>query len=72
MSDVNQEKGATPKYKLTERAYIDDALLEAGAEIEYVGVPGHHMEPVNDAAKAMVKKHPHKFVDPILQMTAVN
>lgn len=26
-------------------------------EIEYDGVPGHYMEPLNDAAHAMVQKH---------------
>lgn len=71
MSDTTQEKGTTPEYELTEKAYINDVLHEVGAHIKYEGIPGYHMVPINDAAKAMVKKHPSKFTDPILAMTAV-
>ena len=31
------------RYRLTERAYIGHQVLEAGAEIDFVGVPGPHM-----------------------------
>lgn len=72
MTDTKQAKGAMPKYTLTEPAYIDDCLYEKGQTIEYAGVPGYHMEPENDAARAMKEKHPSEFVDPILAMTAVN
>lgn len=71
MSDNEQAKGEAAKYKLTERAYIDDILHEPDAVIAYAGIPGHHMEPVNDAARAMKKKHPSNYTDPILSMTAV-
>lgn len=57
-----------PRYKLTEAAYLkseDDRferMYEAGEEIEFRGVPGYHMEPVNAAAKAMVRQHkPEQF-----------
>jgi hypothetical protein len=65
----NQDDSETPRYKLTEPAYIDDILYEAGAVISYAGVPGYHMEPENAAAEAMKEKHPSKYVDPILEMT---
>lgn len=42
------------KYKLTQRAIIDDRQREIGDEIEYDGVPGPHMEPVDAAAKKAV------------------
>jgi hypothetical protein len=71
MSDTDQ-KGDAPKYKLTEKAFIDDVLYEEGATITYAGVPGHHMEPANAAAKAMRAKHPNKYIDPILAMTNVS
>jgi len=71
MSDNVQAKGESAKYRLTEQAYIDDKLLEVGAVIEYDGIPGHHMEPVNAVAEAAKKKAP-KYLDPILAMTAVN
>ena len=52
------------KYKLTEKAYIKrtpkadfEELLEAGEEIEYEGIPGFHMSPLDDSAKAAVAKY---------------
>lgn len=75
MSDTVQDKdqvsNEVPQYRLTEQAYIGDKLLEVGAVIEYKGIPGHHMEPINPAAKAAKKKAP-SYLDPILAMTSVN
>jgi hypothetical protein len=68
---ANENKGESPKYKLTEKAYIDDVLYEEGAVITYAGIPGYHMEAANAAAEAMKVKHPGQFVDPILAMTNV-
>lgn len=78
-------KPGAPRYRLTQAAYIDDTYLDPEAQprdketgdlrplvIPYEGIPGHFMEPVDEAAKAMKKKHPSNFVDPILQMTAVH
>jgi hypothetical protein len=39
------------RYKLREAAVIGDRRYEAGEEVEYDGVPGPHMEPVDPAAK---------------------
>lgn len=57
-----------PRYKLTEAAYLKseedrfERMYEPGEEIEFVGVPGYHMEPLNEAAEAMVEKHkPQQF-----------
>jgi hypothetical protein len=75
-----------PRYRLKEKAYIDDILYEPEAMpiddetdepkplyINYRGIPGYHMEAANDAARAMVAKYPERmhFVDPILAMTQV-
>lgn len=68
-STAQQEE--VPKYKLTEPAYIDDRLLEAGQVIGYKGVPGYHMEPVNEAAEVMKELHPGRKIDPILEMTDI-
>lgn len=64
-----------PQYRLTEQAYIEDRLLEPGALIRYEGVPGHHMKPVNAAAKAHCKElwpdgRP-SYLDPIQSMAIV-
>ena len=42
------------KYKLTAAAIIDDVQRDAGFEFEFDGIPGPHMEPLDDAAKKAV------------------
>ena len=42
------------KYKLTAAAIIDDVQRAIGDEIEFDGVPGPHMEPLDAAAKKAV------------------
>lgn len=66
-------KAEPPQYRLTEPAYIHDVLYEAGASIYFEGVPGPHMEPLNDAAQAMVDKHTKAMQkhDPINELTLV-
>lgn len=70
---------ARPKYRLTEKAYIDDILYDPESPrlarkpeditdespeqfrplfVEWDGEPAHYMVPVNEEAKAMVKRHP--------------
>lgn len=66
-----------PQYRLTEPAYINDQLFDQGAVdagaaiIFFEGVPGYHMFPLNDAARAMVKKHNPQRVDPLDALTVV-
>lgn len=61
-------QGEVPQYKLTEKAYIDDRLLEVGEVIYYEHPPGAHMAPLNDAARAMVKKHPPREMRPLEEL----
>lgn len=42
------------KYKLTAAAIIDDVQRDPGFEFEFDGIPGPHMEPLDDAAKRAV------------------
>lgn len=60
-----------PQYKLTEPAYIHDVLYEAGATIWFDGIPGYHMEPLNDAARDMIEKHKPRHSDPIRDLTVL-
>jgi hypothetical protein len=64
-------KPGAPRYRLTEPAYIDDQLLEAGREINFEGIPGYHMEPLDDAAREMKAKYPSQYVDPITSLQTV-
>ncbi len=69
--EVKQVDISTPRYKLNEAAYINDILHKPGDEITYAGIPGHHMDPINAAAKVMKKKHDGKFIDPIEAMCKI-
>jgi hypothetical protein len=62
-------KPGAPRYKLTEAAYIDDKLYQEGDTINYDGIPGYHMEPLDKAAEDMKKKYPSVKPDPIAEMT---
>ena len=64
-----------PRYRLTERSYINDQLLDAGTEIgdgtsvPFSGIPGPHMEPLDKPAAVAVKEYftanPGATLDPL-------
>jgi hypothetical protein len=66
-----------PRYLLTEPAFIDNQLFDQAmvdakkAIIHFDGIPGPHMHPLNESAKAMVAKHKPKKVDPVESLTVV-
>ena len=66
-----------PRYRLAEKAYIDDILYDPESpnpdlhEVNYEGVPGWHMEPVNEAARLTKEKHPSTYYDPIGDLTKI-
>lgn len=45
-----------PRYRVNTRSFIGEHLLEAGAEVEYDGVPGTNLDPLDAAAKKAVTK----------------
>ena len=67
------KKKELPRYRLTEKAYINDRIYDPETQpvdpnseegelrpliITFTGIPGPHMEPVNEAAREMLEKHP--------------
>lgn len=46
---------ALPQYRVKTRSFFEPYTVEAGAVIEYEGVPGDHLEPLNDEAKAALE-----------------
>lgn len=46
------------RYRVLERSYINDRLVEAGEEVEFDGLPAHNLEPLDKAAKAAAAKAP--------------
>lgn len=82
----NQGGDKIPRYRLTEKAYINDVLYEPREvrvgggdaqtvypEIQFRGVPGPHMVPINAAAKAMCEKHKErmKASDPVAALSVI-
>lgn len=47
-------------YKVLSRSFINDRIYEPGTEVEYDGVPGSNLMPVDNAAKEAAKKRPSK------------
>ena len=72
--------GPLPLYRFTTLSHVDDRLVGpdqppfaeenlAGDEAFCEDLPGPHMEPLNEAAYAMVAAHPPKeFMDPVSTM----
>ena len=48
--------GEKAKYRVLRLSHIHNNLWPEGSEIEYDGVPGSALEPVNEAAKAAKEK----------------
>ena len=42
------------KYRVKEKSFINNILLEEGAEIEYDGIPSANLEPLDAPAKKAV------------------
>ncbi len=45
-----------PTYRVKELSYINNSLRKAGDEVEYDGVPGPNLEPLDIKAEVAVKK----------------
>lgn len=71
MTADTSNKGQAPRYRLTERAYLDDHLYEAGAEITWLLPPAHYMQPLNATAKKAVEQHRPVKTDPINTLTII-
>ena len=41
-----------PKYKVLEKSFINGDIHEAGAEVDYAGLPGPNLEPTDDEGRA--------------------
>jgi len=61
--------GEVPLYRLTEQAFLEPhnedsaRLIEEGQEVEFTGVPGAHMEPLNEAAQKQMDKYKPQALD---------
>jgi hypothetical protein len=47
-----------PKFRVLEKSFIDNSIAEEGKIVEYTGVPGANLEPVDDAAMALAAQAP--------------
>jgi hypothetical protein len=51
---VTPEPEEAPRYMLLSSAFIDDGYRRAGTIVECQGIPGEHMQPLNDAARQLL------------------
>ena len=70
IDDILYDPDAQP---LVPAAEVDGEPTLKPLYVRYAGIPGPHLEPVNDAAKAMAEKHKDRMqlVDPITQLHVV-
>lgn len=54
----------TPQYRLTEKAYLNDRVMQEGELIYWTKKPEHYMTPMNRAAREMVKQYKPEYRDP--------
>jgi hypothetical protein len=75
-----------PRYQVLERCYINDTMFDPTTRpwdedtderkplyITYSGIPGPHLKPANDAARAMTELHAARMqnVNPLNKLTQV-
>lgn len=74
-------KKQQPQYRLVGPTYVNetlytqsqiDAAPEPGICIYFKGVPNVSMQPLNEAAREMVAKHPLPNRDPLESLTSIN
>ncbi len=53
---MSQALAETPKYKVLHRTFIEPDTLEPGTVIYYNGLPGPHLEPLNEGAVARMEE----------------
>jgi hypothetical protein len=46
-----------PRYRVLEKSFIIDRIVEAGEEVEYDGWPGHNLEPLDAAAREKKREY---------------
>jgi hypothetical protein len=45
-----------PKFRVLEKSFIDNSIAEEGKIVEYDGVPGKNLEPVDAAGEKLAEK----------------
>lgn len=87
LKEIEAKTGQKPRYQLKEKAYIGDVLYEPELEpiisargdpeerrpliVTFLGRPGPHMVPKNEAAKLMWERFTPSDVDPIEDLSLI-
>jgi hypothetical protein len=61
-----------PKYRVKELSLIGNELFQAGAEVEYDGLPAENLEPLDDEGKAKYQEYLDSNAERIKKMIAEN
>ena len=54
---LNKDTVEVPRYHLLASAYLGEIYYREGDDIDWDGMPGNQMEPLNDAAVAQLHKY---------------
>lgn len=60
------------KYRVKEKSLIGNALHEAGAEVEYDGLPAENLEPLCDEGRARYQQYLESNSERVKKMVAAN
>ena len=61
-----------PKYRVKELSLIGNELFQAGAEVEYDGLPAENLEPLDDAGRAKYQEYLDSNAERVKNMIAQN
>lgn len=61
-----------PKYRVKELSLIGNELFQAGAEVEYDGLPAENLEPLDDEGHAKYQEYLQSNIDRQKEMRANN
>jgi hypothetical protein len=61
-----------PKYRVKELSLIGNELFQAGAEVEYDGLPAENLEPLDDEGRAKYQEYLDSNAERVRKMRAEN
>jgi hypothetical protein len=61
-----------PKYRVKEQSLIGNELFQAGAEVDYDGLPAENLEPLCDEGKAKYQEYLQSNADRVRKMRLEN
>jgi hypothetical protein len=61
-----------PRYKVLEKSYINNRIVEAGEEVDYDGLPSGNLEPLDKAGQKAAAEYETSNAERVATMIAQN